>query len=603
MSRRPLLLFGLVSVLGGCRSIPTPDGKAAPISSTTDSSDGGAMRSAQRTTDAGNVPRAEEPETPLAWGTRPPKDGILFPIVDGMCIHGEVWPLTNGAIFTYGTTTGAWSRGGETTAVIVGDRGMEPQIGTGFGKSFGWSGITSLAGTYPDHLWAILDVSSRMVTASEISIGDAKGEAWKVVVESGAKFGDAGNAAEVGKPLRNFGKPLPLQDGSTLIPEEISVRQNTGEDKTNFAFRLIDRNGALVATAKMPGPDLAKLAMADRSWSPAPGIIALANGEILGVRTEGAPKLVRWSPSKPVDDLPLPLTVAKSKGAILAGRTHAFVQLDGKLFAYDGEKIEPAKVSPRLTAGYTFAVGADDTLYVALPSKTLLIETTSGAISEETMPAFGVLYANKTSSEVWMLSEKSTQLHRRGAKGWEPVPIPAPPFGNALRGPLTIEGIKIVGPGDVFVNTRRIEKGWSWSKPEPYRAIYRTKRPTEVLRCQDVRNESTGVGVHSWPPAAGDTCTTPFVVVMREDVKVPPKSYPSIAAKLRGKTELGSTLTFVSFEGRGTMNLGIPMNDTATAQKLATHISKSLDYRADVSCGRPTPTRELELDVATGSFR
>lgn len=44
------------------------------------------------------------------------------------------------------------------------------------------------------------------------------------------------------------------------------------------------------------------------------------------------------------------------------------------------------------------------------------------------------------------------------------------------------------------------------------------------------------------------------------------------------------------------------MSDTAKAKALATHLSKSLDIRADVACGRPAATRTLTLDVAKGTF-
>jgi hypothetical protein len=248
-------------------------------------------------------------------------------------------------------------------------------------------------------------------------------------------------------------------------------------------------------------------------------------------------------------------------------------------------------------------VGDNDTLYVALPSKTLLVETAQGVVTDEPMPATGKLTASPTSATLWLVSEKDRALHRRTAKGWEPVPLPPPPFGNALRGPLTIESVKVLARDDVFVNTRRVEKGWGWKDPEPYRAIYRTKRPKQVVRCQDVRNDGVGRGVHAWPPAADDACTTPFVVVMREETKEPAKTYPGLTSRLRGKTEYGQRLSFVSFEGRGSLNLGIPMSDTARARALATHLSRSLDLRADVVCGRPdAAVRTLDYDVAKGTL-
>ena len=54
-------------------------------------------------------------ETALAWGTRPSADGELFPVIDGMCIHAEVWSTKGSPLLTYGAGTGAFSRGGNTT--------------------------------------------------------------------------------------------------------------------------------------------------------------------------------------------------------------------------------------------------------------------------------------------------------------------------------------------------------------------------------------------------------------------------------------------------------------------------------------------------------
>jgi hypothetical protein len=282
------------------------------------------------------------------------------------------------------------------------------------------------------------------------------------------------------------------------------------------------------------------------------------------------------------------------------------VQVDGQLLAYDGDKLAPVKLGPRLVSGFTWAVGAADTLYVALPGKNVLVvETSQGVVSEEPMPTFGTLHASPTSPTLWLVAENQRLVHRRTAKGWEPVEVPAPPFGSALRGPVTIESLDIFAGDDVFVNARRFEKGWGWSTPEPYRVVYRTKRPQQVVRCQDVRHEGTGRGLYTWPPAAEDSCTTPFVVVMREETPAPAPTYPNIASRLRGKAEYGDKLPFVSFEGRGALNLGIPMSDTEKARKLAGYLSKSLDIRADVVCGRPdapSVVRQLDFDVEKGAF-
>ena len=96
--------------LAACKSLAADDGKPAvrpPIAA-----DSRAVSSSALPARDAEAPTALAPEPPLAWGTRAPRDGVLFPIVDGMCIHGEVFPLENGALFAYGSSHGALSRGG-----------------------------------------------------------------------------------------------------------------------------------------------------------------------------------------------------------------------------------------------------------------------------------------------------------------------------------------------------------------------------------------------------------------------------------------------------------------------------------------------------------
>jgi hypothetical protein len=608
-SRLSLLSLAALAVLAACNSLAVEPGKGAVVRPPI-RADEPRDASLLDTPDAARAPEPVLAETtPLPWGTRPPKDGILFPVVDGMCIHGEVFALEDGALFAYGSSHGAYSRGGAITTVRIADDGLTPQPSLGFGEAFGFAGIKTIGGHYPDRLWAIVDVSSRMVEASQLHVGTAKAGDWKVVIDSGTTFGEPGTAATPNAPVHDLGRPLAMQDGSTLIPEMLMAHDANGAEQPSFAFRLLSPSGALVAKPKVPGPDLAKIAFQARPGVGGEGVVALASGEVLGLRRNGdSTKLVRWSPAQPVDDLTV--KGGKTANALRAGKTRAFVQIDRALFVYEGTTLEPVKLTSKLASGFVWAVGADDTLYVALPGKTLLVETAGahGTVTEEPMPAFGRIEANAASRALWLVSDHARQLHRRSRTGpgtagsWDPVLLPAPPFGNALRGPVEIEALQLLGADDVFVNTRRIEKGWGWSQPEPYRAIYRTKRPSQVLRCQDVRGEGSGRGVHAWPPAADDACTTPFVVVMREETKEPARTYPGLAAKLRGKTEYGDTLSFVSFEGRGALNLGIPMSDTEKARRLATYLSRSLDLRADVVCGRPEPTRQLAYDVVKGTL-
>lgn len=591
VSSHIVALAGLTGL--GCHSVAqSPTEKATPSATAADAS---VAPLAASSAPVATPPAAALP--PLDWGTRAGL-GPLYPIVDGMCIHGTVYALENGAIFAYGMATGPWSRGGNTTAQVIGDTGLVPQADEGLGKAFGFSSPNLIAGRLPDRLFATVDVSSRMVSATDVWIGGARPSDWKLLLASGARFGDAGNAAVQNVPYRELGRVVPLGDGSYAIAELSRLRSGAGEEKESRAFRVIGADGKWVSSPKVPGSDLAALAFGNV-------FARLGNGEVVGSQEGESKKLVRWSPSRAVSDLPLPVP-SKRTMRLVAGKNRAFLDVDGSLYAYEGDAIVPAKVNPRLVPGFSFAVTEDDTLVVGLPSNVLLRETKEGIVTEEPVPQSGTLVGFEKGAP-WILAigkgaNGNDALYRKMGKTWEDVPLPAPPFGNELRGPLRVEQLLVQSADDVTVNVRRVEKGYGWKDPEPFRAIYRTKKPNEVLRCQDTRGAGTGIGLHSWAPAADDTCKTAVVVVLPESGKKPSKDYPLLRQRLRGKTELGETLTFVNFEGRGTSNLAVTGLDVAKAKALATLVSTALDLRAEVVCGKPTPTRTFTYDVAKGTF-
>lgn len=346
---------------------------------------------------AGSVDAAREaPLAPLDWGTRAPGAGPLFPIVDGMCIHGTIFRLENGAVFAYGMSQGPWSRGGATTAELVGDAGLEPLTDEGFGKAFGVGTPSVLGGRAPDRLWAVVDVSSRMVAATDFYTGGLHTSDWKLLLPSGAKSGDAGNARTGNTEVRQLHAAGTYGPGQALFLESASGLGPSGELRERRGFRVLGADGAWVASPKVPGADLAKLA-------DGAAFTRLANGEVLGLSpTGGADKLVRWSPTQAVRDLPLPKR-AKSARRLVGGTARAVMELDGELFVYDGERLAPSKLAARLTPGFTWALAPDDTLYVMLADRTLLEESASGAVTEGQAPATGVL-AGLDRGALWLIA-------------------------------------------------------------------------------------------------------------------------------------------------------------------------------------------------------
>lgn len=602
------VLLGACVGLAACRSVAAPDPSPHhdPSGIARPAREDAAIASA----DAGvrEAPNAEAKLPPLDWGTRPPESGVLFPIVDGMCIHGRVFALDDGTpIFVYGQGQGVWSRGFRATAVVVGPRGVAPERGQGFGDPLSGS-LEVIGGPDRAHMFAIIDMTSRMLSASQLSVG-GEGTKWSVAVRSGNDWvGDDVELARKDPSVKIHGSPIPLGGGRYLVPEQYAMpRADSVEvEAPHYRFRQIEPDGKVVTTGKLPEADLAKRAFEGAA-------VALPNGDVIGAFVDDK-KLVRWSPRKPVDDLPLPPATPRRGDAesghrkAVAGKGRAAIELAGRLYvyAYDTERVSVAKVSP-LPAGADWTLLPDDSVLAVDPKGGTKREAVDGTVIDGTAPAAAPLRFFADKGEVWLVlrgkgPRGSDALHRLTGESWEPVPLPEPPFGNDTRSKLEVEGVTIASKGDVFVNVRRVEKGLGWSTTEPYRAIYRTKRPDEVLRCMDVRHDDTGTGLWSWPPNADASCKTPVVTVLTEAGKTPAKDYPNVRAALRGKTTWGDTLTFMNVEGRGYMNLVVAMDDVAKAKALATHLSKSLDLRADVVCGKPAPVRTLTFDVAKGTF-
>ena len=151
-------------------------------------------------------------------------------------------------------------------------------------------------------------------------------------------------------------------------------------------------------------------------------------------------------------------------------RPGGYLEIDGDLFAYEGEALGPVKMAPRLVRGMTWAIGHDDALHVVLPSGVVLKESTDGTVTEETLPAAGILYGLAKDAP-WLLvpgkgAQGSDALYRKTSGHWEPVPIPAPPFGSELRGPLRVEDLIVSSSDDVVGSHSRSIR---MSTPRPVR--------------------------------------------------------------------------------------------------------------------------------------
>lgn len=549
------------------------------------------------------APVAPVADAPLDWGTRPSGDGPLYAIVDGMCVFAEIYPVTNGAVFAYGNgqyLNYETSFPTSITTAFVDADGITPDPGRGFGAAISDPGgrLATIGGTYPEHLYAAIDYTSRAVFLRELRVGSAKATSWRSV---------AGSRLPTGENLPSLfvaaSDPIDWNDGTYLFATT-TAPMSTGmpdadEPRPTYAFQVLSRDLTLVPQSKVPGGDLAEAMFGSRLVR---RIVRLPSGEVAGLGFHEKKKLVRWSPTRPIDDVPFPV-VPKTDPKFRAGKSRVVVQLDDALYVYAGAAFTASKLNAKLPKGFAWTVGPDDEIVTVGPSGAVLEESTTGAVREDSLP-FAATFDDVPSGIGWGLAagkgkNGSDALVRKVAGRWEVVELPAPPFGSDRRGPLKVASIVARDATDVFVVVQRSETGFGWKKPASFRVVYRTRRPREVLRCQDVRNSWTGSGTHRWAPAATDTCTTPLVVASFGPAV--DKDPTTIATHLRGKTQFGETLPLVTFEGRGMRNLGIATTDMAKAKALAAQLSE-LDLRPEIACGKPTPVKTVSIHVPTGTL-
>jgi hypothetical protein len=581
------------------------------------------------------------PERPSRsrWATYPSENADLYPLMDGMCIHATVKQFGKEALVLYGhrkPDDTIWSRGGKPTFAVVTPTGLTPLNGADWAEAFVIA--NHFGGSYPDSMWVVRDIGGRLSSASELYVGSTsqKASEWKRVMNGGMASSGTDSAGlpinrVPGEPTsRWLGTPVELFDGGFAVPvHERTVSADSKETEAVRWARVLP-DGSIDTKARLPGADMAKLPRAHQ----------LKNGEFIGLSIVGVSpdrvadthlvwdaesatiKLVRWSPQKPVDDLPVPKVLKKDQSIFAPSNTNppsfsvpyklsvgserAVIRAGKALYWYDGAQLRPAKVNDRLGVEFNFDLGADDKLYVLLKDGTWLTEAMGNDVQSEAAPEFGTLYGVKA-GEPWIVapankSKTEPRLYRRTLSAWKSVTLPEPPFAMDKHGPLTVEDVFVRGTDDAFVNARRVESGYGWKQSEPYRVIYRTKRPSEVFRCQDIHKEGSGEGLWAWPPAATNDCKTPFVVIRRETGNKPSGKYNDIVNVVRGKAEFGESLEIVVFEGRGSLNVGVPMTNVELAKKLATQASKLHDYRADVVCGEATPVKRYRIDIAKGQL-
>lgn len=200
------------------------------------------------------------------------------------------------------------------------------------------------------------------------------------------------------------------------------------------------------------------------------------------------------------------------------------------------------------------------------------------------------------SAPAWRKHGRAVQ-HLVGA-GYREVPLPKLPISGR---DAEVKDLVVAHDGEVFVVARAASAG------EDRDALYRSRRPSQVLRCtergtdgevfdpSDVYGPATSTGVEPWPPAADASCTTPFVVAFRyrERQKVPNDFPRARAALAKG----GHDVVLEEVLSGSRRVVGVRARDMALAEAVAATLKKDIGAKTEIVCATPAPGRRAGEDA------
>ncbi len=604
--------FAAASLLAvGCRTVST-DVHQRPASTVNEQTRASAAAPAAAVASA-PAPPAEAPEAPLAWGTRPAKDGPLHPVVDGMCVHGEIWPLGRGALYTYGNGTGSWSRGGRATIARFVDDGLELGAET-YAKPDAEAreqlAPMGVAGTWPAPLllYSSDQGNGRMRDYPSIWSHDSAG--WHLLASH----------RENGMP----GYTAPVLFGGNAVAARQEYTPTADWIATTIKSWPLDaaaRPVAGLASLARPGLDVFRLVANDTA------IFAIGSSK----DADAYRPTLRWLEDGKVTEVPLP----EGQVRVLGTRPDLVLAVDGaRIFRLEGKKLLPTPL--KLPSGATIASGAlapNGDVWLLTTKKQVLVvrraspPSTADVVEETVLPApssprpreavqhwptSGALLAGVEVGDPYAVGDGGALFHF-DAGTWREVPLPTPPF--ATSGRYQAQAVLVPAKGDVYVNAGYAEKGIGWTTPERYRAVLRNKRPREVLRCNEpMANWGSGIGFMSFPPIADDSCDTPFVILLRVGYYLTSKEpahpfdrktdYPSVRSTIKELPALGKEVELVELVAGEQRYLGARVPSVAAGRELARAYGRKtvgpVETRPEVVCGRPKEERTIRVEVATG---
>lgn len=172
---------------------------------------------------------------------------------------------------------------------------------------------------------------------------------------------------------------------------------------------------------------------------------------------------------------------------------------------------------------------------------------------------------------------------------FEEVSLPKPPFSGSGAHYRAVR-VAVRGAGDVYVNAEHGEKGLGWRAPERYRAVLRSVRPAETLRCQEPdrgNNVGAGDGFMSFAPAATAGCTRPFALLLRGNSRKGLESDAKRLLKALGKTPQ-MPKTGIQFVAGSRNYFGIPVASIDEGETLVrAAVAAKFEQRPEILCGVP----------------
>lgn len=597
-----------VLALAACKSV-TSDGRDRPPTAPSESPT--PIASAPGAPgDAGAAPPVVD--APLAWGTRPAAKGPLFAVVDGMCVHGEIWPTVGSALYTYGNGTGPWTRGSDTTLARFVDDGLDLSEGvTKTTNAEAWSTVApfGVQGTWPAVVLFSSDQGNgRMRDWPSIWLHGDGG--WKLVASH----------REAGEP--DYLAPALFQRHVVTARRTFSSYDVMSKVVT---FKAVPLEGSAPPIANLP-------ALGRAGFFPHRLVANDTTLFALGAVEQG-------QDSKPAlrilaDGKAREVTLPEGEVTVLSARPSLVLQIErGRIVRLDGDKLVAVdvKLPPKQTI-LSASVAANGDVWV-LPSgrSSVLVARAGGGLDELAIPAAaaprpkeavqhwpmsGAALAGVDVDDPYVIGEGGS-LHHFVEGRWREVELPDPPF--AATGRYQAQAVVVPSKGDVYVNAGYAEKGVAWKTVERYRAVLRSKRPKEVLRCNEPwggSNAASGRGFMSFPPLADESCATPFVVLLRTAYALGSSypvyvydratDYPSVRAAIKATPSLGASVDLVELVSGTQRYLGARVPTVAAGRELALAVAKKVssvaETRPEIVCGAPKEERVLHVDVATGKI-